>query len=204
MRRRALLASGLAVALGGCGRDLGTLGEPSPSPTRTGTPTFEPGGAFIEGPLWLRAVNGTTRDAVTFEETIERLACGARPTADGSACGAPGTTVHEGTLTAPGFDTGEDGSYSGTGVSLAFDDGEDRTTVPGPELAGQSGVVTEQGDYRVTVAAAGQRAVEGVRAHAGVRGIETALSLDGALLLEAETDPASGVFDSPGDEDRPT
>jgi hypothetical protein len=213
MRRRTFLAAGAVTVTAGCGRTLRYADELEGTPTKTGTPTYSPGGSFWEGPLWVRAINGRPDTTATFAVTVERLSCGARPTADGSACDAPGETVYEGTLRAPGFDTGDDGSYSGMSVSLVFGDGEDRTVVPGPEFAAAEDIVTQQGDYRVTVEAADQRRVLGVRAHAGVRGIETGLSIDGALLLEAETDPASGAFSdpgtvtgsgTPGDRDRPT
>lgn len=212
MRRRTFLAVGAAAASAGCGRTLRYADEFDGTPTETGTPTFEPGGSFWEGPLWLRAVNGRPDSTVEFAVTIERVSCGSRPTADGDRCSG-GDGVYERTLAAQGLQTEGDGSYSGTSVSLHFD-GDGGTVVPAAEIAAAENVVTEQGDYRVTVEADGQRAVEGVRAHAGVRGFETAISFDGELLLEAETDRASGAFSQPrtvtgsgtpgGDRDRPT
>jgi hypothetical protein len=213
MRRRALLAAGAAALTAGCGRPLRYADEFEGSPTRTGTPTYSPGEGFRTGPLWVRAINGRPDTTATFAVTIERLSCDSRPTADGSACEGPGGTVYEGTLRVPGIDTGDDGSYSGVTVSLVFGDGDDRTVVPGPEFATAEDVVAEQGDYRVTVEAADQRHVLGVRAHAGVRGIEAGLTIGGELLVEAETDEASGAFSepgtvtgsgTPGDRDRPT
>lgn len=212
MRRRTLLVAGATALTAGCGRTLRYADEFEGSPTRTGTPTYSPGEGFWEGPLWVHAINGRPDTTATFAVTIERLSCGARPTADGSACGGPGQTVYEGTLRAPGIETGDDGAYSGTTVSLYFE-ADGGTVVSAPEFAVAEGVVTEQGDYRVTVEAADQCRSLGVRAHAGVRGIETGVDLDGELLLEAETDEASGAFSeagtvtgsgTPGDRDRPT
>lgn len=213
MRRRAFLVAGTTAVTAGCSRTLRYADEFDGTPTRTGTPAYAPGDSFWAGPLWVRAANGRPDSTVTFSVTVERLTCRSRPTAAGDACTPEGETVYEGSLHAPGIDTGGDGAYSGTTVSLHFD-ADGGTVVPAPEFAAAEDIVSEQGDYRVAVAAAGQRAVEGVRAHAGVRGIEAAISLDGELLLEAETDSASGAFSQPrtatgsgtpgGDRDRPT
>ncbi|WP_276257490.1 hypothetical protein [Haloglomus litoreum] len=210
--RRALLAAGATALTAGCGRTLRYADELEGSPTRTGTSTYSPGEGFWEGPLWVHAINGRPDTTATFAVTIERVSCGSRPTADGSACDATGESVYEGTLRAPGIDTGDDGSYSGMTVSLYFE-ADGGTVVSGPEFAVAEGVVAAQGDYRVTVEAADQRRALGIRAHAGVRGIEAGIDLDGELLVEAETEEASGAFSepgtvtgsgTPGDRDRPT